>query len=389
MDPIKIAIAGVGNCASSLLQGIEYYRQMPEEMAVGLMHYHLAGCRPYDIQVVAAFDVDVRKVGRPLHEAVFAPPNCTVCFVDELPDYGVTVSIAPVLDGVSPHMKDYPPERTYWVSEKEPVEVAAVLRESGAEILLNYLPVGSEVAARYYAEACLKTGVSLINCMPVFIASDPAWEARFRERGIPIVGDDVKSQLGATILHRTLIKLFRDRGIRLDRTYQINTGGNTDFLNMLNRDRLTSKRISKTEAVQSLMDVPFPPENIHIGPSDYVPWQNDNKVCFLRIEGQGFGGVPMHLELRLSVEDSPNSAGVVIDAIRYCRLARERGEAGALLPVSAYTMKHPPVQMPDDEALHCLERYVREGVPISRLNAAIQEDGNCRGRRGVPARRME
>ncbi len=389
MDPIKIAITGIGNCASSLLQGIEHYRQTPEETAIGLMHYRLAGYRPCDIQVVAAFDVDARKVGKPLHEAAFAPPNCTMTLVEDLPNYGVTVSMGPVLDGVSPHMKDHPLERTFLVAEKEPVDVAAVLDKSGAEILLNYLPVGTEEGTRHYAEACLEVGVSLINCIPVFIASDPAWETRFRERGIPIVGDDVKSQLGATILHRTLVKLCRDRGIELERTYQLNTGGNTDFLNMLNQDRLLSKRVSKTEAVQSQLEIPFAPENIHIGPSDYVPWQKDNKLCFLRIEGQGFGGVSINLELRLSVEDSPNSAGVVIDAIRYCRLARERGEAGALLPVSAYTMKHPPVQMPDEEALHCLEKYVSEGVSISRLNAAIQKDGNRRGRKAVPVPQME
>ncbi|MBI2881415.1 MAG: inositol-3-phosphate synthase [Candidatus Tectomicrobia bacterium] len=377
MEPIKIAIAGVGNCASSLLQGIEYYRQNPKEDLLGLMHHKIAGYGPFDIQPVAAFDVDARKVDKPLHEAAFAPPNCTMRIVDEMPDYGVTVQMGPVLDGIASHMKEYPPERTFVPSDRPPCDVEAALRESGAEILLSYLPVGSEKAVRLYAQCCLNAGVSLVNCVPVFIVSDPEWEKRFRQRGIPVVGDDVKSQVGATIVHRTLTRLFEKRGVKLLRTYQLNTGGNTDFLNMKEHGRLKSKKISKTEAVQSQLKVPLPEENIHIGPSDYVPWQNDNKVCFIRMEGLGFAGVPLHLELRLSVEDSPNSGGVVIDAIRFCKLARIKGDAGALLPVSAYLMKHPPVQMPDGVARDCLDRYLEGEVTLAELNAAIRNGGDC------------
>jgi len=361
VDKIRIAIAGVGNCASSLVQGIEYYRHYEGEIPEGLMHWEMGGYRPGDIEVVAAFDIDKRKVGRPLHEAIFAPPNCTKVFFPDVPPSEVIVQMAPVLDGFSEHMRDYPEERTFVVADEEPCDVVKVLRDSRAEILLNYVPVGSEKAARFYAECCLEAGVSLINCMPVFIASDPEWARRFEERGIPIIGDDVKSQLGATVLHRTLARLFVDRGVELDRTYQLNFGGNTDFLNMLNRSRLTSKKISKTEAVQSQLDVPLPAENIHIGPSDYVPWQNDNKVCYIRMEGRGFGGVPLHLEVRLSVEDSPNSGGVTIDAIRYCKIARERGERGILIPISAYTMKHPPVQLDEKEARRMIEEYLAGG----------------------------
>ncbi len=361
MDKIRIAIAGVGNCASSLVQGIEYYRHYEGEIPEGLMHWEMGGYRPGDIEVVAAFDIDKRKVGRPLHEAIFAPPNCTKVFFPDVPPSEVIVQMAPVLDGFSEHMRDYPEERTFVVADEEPCDVVKVLRDSRAEILLNYVPVGSEKAARFYAECCLEAGVSLINCMPVFIASDPEWARRFEERGIPIIGDDVKSQLGATVLHRTLARLFVDRGVELDRTYQLNFGGNTDFLNMLNRSRLTSKKISKTEAVQSQLDVPLSAENIHIGPSDYVPWQNDNKVCYIRMEGRGFGGVPLHLEVRLSVEDSPNSGGVTIDAIRYCKIARERGERGILIPISAYTMKHPPVQLDEKEARRMIEEYLAGG----------------------------
>ena len=355
--PIKIAIAGIGNCASSLLQGIEYYRNDPSE-DLGLMHRDLGGFGPEDIRVVAAFDIDVRKVDRPLHEAIFAPPNSTKTIWKDVPNLGVTVKMGPVLDGVADHMKEYHPDRTFVPAEADPVDVEAALRESGAEILLNYMPVGSEEAARFYAEAALATGVSFINCMPVFIVSESGFAKRFADAGIPVVGDDVKAQLGATILHRTLAKLFDDRGVKIKRTYQLNTGGNTDFLNMLERSRLHSKKISKTSAVQSQLGQPLEADNIHIGPSDYVPWQDDNKICFLRIEGEGFGGIPLEIEARLSVEDSPNSAGVVIDAIRLCRIARDRGEAGPLYPVSAYFMKHPPIQIPDHCAKQLLEEFV-------------------------------
>ena len=355
--PIKIAIAGIGNCASSLLQGIEYYRNDPSE-DLGLMHRDLGGFGPEDIRVVAAFDIDVRKVDRPLHEAIFAPPNSTKTIWKDVPNLGVTVKMGPVLDGVADHMKEYHPDRTFVPAEADPVDVEAALRESGAEILLNYMPVGSEEAARFYAEAALATGVSFINCMPVFIVSESGFAKRFADAGIPVVGDDVKAQLRATILHRTLAKLFADRGVKIKRTYQLNTGGNNDILNMLERSRFHSKKISKTSAVQSQLDQPLEADNIHIGPSDYVPWQDDNKICFLRIEGEGFGGIPLEIEARLSVEDSPNSAGVVIDAIRLCRIARDRGEAGPHYPVSAYLMKHPPIQISDTAAKQLLEEFV-------------------------------
>jgi len=358
---IKIAIVGVGNCACALLQGIEYYKHHPED-SVGLMHHNFGGYLPGDIEVVAAFDIDSRKVNKPLQEAVFAPPNCTKVFWKYLPDYRVTVQMGEVMDGISEHMCQYPREKTFSVADCPPGNVTEALEESGAEILLNYLPVGSEKATRFYANCCLKAGVSLINCMPAFIASDPLWAKKFEKKGIPIIGDDVKSQVGATIIHRTLARLFNERGVKLERTYQLNTGGNTDFLNMLNRERLISKKISKTESVQSQLDTPLEEDNIHIGPSDYVPWQKDNKICFIRMEGKGFGGVPLELELRLSVEDSPNSGGVTIDTIRYCKIARERGHAGVLIPMAAYAMKHPPVQMADGEARIQIESYIAHSV---------------------------
>jgi myo-inositol-1-phosphate synthase len=359
---IRIAIAGVGNCASSLLQGIEHYRRVPAEQheAWGLMHLEMGGYRPGDVEVVAAFDVDARKVGRPLHEAAFAPPNCTRAITDQVAKSEVVVQMAPPHDGVADHMADWPPERSFRLAHEEPVDVARVLRETGAEILVSYLPVGSQKATQAYAEACLETGVSLVNCIPAFIVSDPQWGERFRRAGIPCAGDDIKSQVGATILHRQLVRLFADRGVKIERTYQLNTGGNTDFLNMLARERLVSKKISKTEAVTSQIPYEIGADNVHIGPSDYVPWQGDNKVCFLRIEGRGFGGAPIEFEARLSVQDSPNSAGIVIDVIRYVKLARERGLAGPLLPISAYTMKHPPVQMRDVDAARQIETSLQE-----------------------------
>ena len=364
MPEIRIAVAGVGNCASALLQGIEYYRTIEGQAAgafiPGLTNPDIGGYLPGDIQVVAAFDIDRRKVGRPLGEAIFAPPNCTAKFVSAMPSGGPVVRMAPVLDGVAPHMRDYPEGQTFLPSDEPPCNVERLLRDTGTEILVNYLPVGSEAATRFYAEACLATGVSLVNCIPVFIASDPTWSERFRRRGIPIVGDDIKSQLGATIVHRALARLFSERGIRVRRTYQLNTGGNTDFLNMLSRQRLQSKKISKTEAVTSVLTHSIAEEDIHIGPSDYVPWQKDNKLCFLRIEGEGFGGLPIEVEVRLSVTDSPNSAGVGIDAIRLCRLGRDMGRSGPLAAPSAYFMKHPPVQLPDDEARRELEEFIAD-----------------------------
>jgi len=362
MEKIRIAIVGVGNCASSLVQGIEYYKGRDPDSAVGLMHWELGGYRPSDVEVVAAFDVDRRKVGRDVAEAIFARPNCTAVFCDEVPKAGVQVRMGRILDGVSEHMLDMAEERTFQVAdalEADASEVVRVLRDSQAEIVLNYLPVGSETAVRFYADCALTAGCALINCMPVFIASDPHWAQRFEAAGLPVVGDDIKAQLGATITHRTLTDLFKRRGVEIERTYQLNTGGNTDFLNMLNRSRLVSKKESKTEAVQSVAAHRIPDENIHIGPSDYVPWQNDNKVCFLRMEGKLFGDVPMNLELRLSVEDSPNSAGVCIDAIRCCKLALERGQGGVLHAPSSAFMKHPARQLPDVEAHRQVEAFIR------------------------------
>ncbi len=361
MAKIRIAVAGVGNCFSSLWQGINYYRKRNAEDAIGLMHWEIGGFRPGDIEVVAAFDVDARKVGKDVSEAIFAPPNCTKTITKDLPPTGVKVEMGKVLDGVSPHMRDYPDDQTFVLSdapEKDKDEVVRILKERGTEVLLNYLPVGSEEAVRFYAECALEAGVGYINNMPVFIASDPEWARRFKEKGLPIVGDDIKSQVGATIVHRVLANLFKKRGVKLERTYQINTGGNTDFLNMLNRARLSSKKKSKTEAVQAVLAEPLPPENIHIGPSDYVPWQKDNKIAFIRMEGKLFGDVPMNIELRLSVEDSPNSAGVAIDSIRCCKIALDRGVGGALLSPSAYFMKHPPQQYPDDEAFRRTEEFI-------------------------------
>ena len=361
MNKIRIALVGIGNCASSLVQGIESYKNTDPGAAVGLMHPWIGGYGPSDIDVVAAFDIDRRKVGRDVAEAIFAEPNCTTVFCSDVPKAGVPVRMGRILDGYSEHMGSYPDERTFLLSdamEADKLEVVHVLRDSRAEVLLNYLPVGSERAARFYAECALEAGVALVNCMPVFIASDPEWARRFEQMNLPIIGDDIKAQLGATIVHRTLTDLFAKRGVRLENTYQLNTGGNTDFLNMLNHRRLVSKKISKTEAVQSVAAERIDNRHIHVGPSDYVAWQNDNKVCFLRMEGKLFGDVPMNLELRLSVEDSPNSAGVAVDAIRCCKVALERGQGGVVHGPSSYFMKHPPSQCTDDEACQATERFI-------------------------------
>lgn len=362
MKKIRLAVVGVGNCASSLVQGIEFYRRHSassgQPQALGLMNYEIGGYRPQDIEIVCAFDIDKRKVGLSVKKAIFQKPNCTKLITNHLPSPSAIVQMGEVLDGVSEHMKDYPEDRTFIRSNTKPVDVVKVLKTSGTEVCINYLPVGSQKAAEFYAEACLQAGVGFVNCMPVFIASNPAWARRFAERGIPVVGDDIKSQVGATIVHRTLARLFEDRGAKIDRTYQLNTGGNTDFLNMLNRARLKSKKISKTESVQSQLVERLESENIHIGPSDYVPWQNDNKVAFIRIEGRGFGNVPLNMEVRLSVEDSPNSAGVAVDAIRCCKIARERKIKGALYSVSAYLMKHPPKQYSDDHAKKLIQEFI-------------------------------
>jgi myo-inositol-1-phosphate synthase len=363
MGKIKIAVVGIGNCASSLLQGIHYYKNRVPEDAVGLMHWDIGGYTPSDIEVVAAFDIDKRKVGKDVHEAIFAKPNCTAVFCPDMPPANVNVSMGCVLDGISEHMKSYEEDYTFVkcdLPESNAGDVIKILKETGAEILLNYLPVGSEKAAQFYAQCALDADVALVNNIPVFIASNPTWVEKFKEKNLPLIGDDIKAQLGATITHRTLTDLFRKRGVKLERTYQLNTGGNTDFLNMLNRDRLSSKKVSKTEAVQSVTAQRLQNRDIHVGPSDYVPWQNDQKICFIRMEGKLFGDVPMNIELRLSVEDSPNSAGVAIDAIRCCKLALNAGIGGILHSPSSYFCKHPPCQVSDDEAFRNVEMFIKE-----------------------------
>lgn len=323
------------------------------------MHPRIGDWGCGDMVVVAAFDVDRRKVGRPLAEAIFAAPNCAARFWDgPVPGGETLVAMGPVADGVAAHMEDYDESMAIRCADATPVDVAAHLRAARVDVLVSFLPVGSDQASGLYAAACLEAGCAMVNCVPSFIASDPQWGERFRAAGLPIVGDDVKSQVGATIIHRALARLIDDRGVQLRHTYQLNTGGNTDFLNMLARDRLGSKKLSKTRAVQSQLDVPLADWQVHIGPSDHVPWQKDNKVCFLRLEGSGFGGQPIEVELRLSVQDSPNSAGVVVDAIRCAALARQRGLGGPLAAVSAWLMKSPPQQMRDSEAMAAVEAFI-------------------------------
>lgn len=362
MSKIKITIVGIGNCASSLIQGIHYYQRKSSDESIGLMHWNIGGYMPGDIEVVAAFDIDKRKIGLDVTEAIFSKPNCTTVFCSDIPPAGVKVQMGRVLGGFSEHMKNYADRYTFVLAdEPEPTEeeIVKILRDSGTEILLNYLPVGSEEATQFYANCALEAGVAFINNIPVFIASNPDWAKRFEEKNLPIIGDDIKSQLGATIVHRILTDLFNKRGVKLERTYQLNTGGNTDFLNMLSRTRLASKKESKTEAVQSVAAKRMKDENIHIGPSDWVAWQKDNKVCFIRMEGKLFGDVPMNLEMRLSVEDSPNSAGVVIDSIRCVKLALDRKQGGVLTAPAAYFCKHPPEQFTDDEAYTMTEAFIQ------------------------------
>ncbi len=373
MKKIKIAIVGIGNCTSSLIQGIEYYKNHDCKEIIGLMHWDISGYKPCDIEVVAAFDIDKRKVGKDISEAIFQLPNCTKAFCKVVPNMGTIVKMGKVMDSFATHMKNYNEKYTFILSDQKEAskdDIVGELKESGAEILLNYLPVGSEKAAKFYAECALSAGLGFINNMPVFIASNPEWAEKFEKKRLPIIGDDIKSQLGATIVHRVLANLFKKRGVKLEKTYQLNTGGNTDFLNMLDRNRLASKRTSKTEAVQSQYDNLLDNENIHIGPSDWVAWQKDNKICFLRMEGKLFGNVPMNLEMRLSVEDSPNSAGVVIDAIRCCKLAIDRGENGVLYGPSSYFMKHPPIQYTDDEAYRRVEEFI-SGTEIREARRKI------------------
>jgi myo-inositol-1-phosphate synthase len=350
---VRIAIVGVGNCASSLVQGLEFYRFAgTDEQVPGLMNVVLGGYHVGDVEVVAAFDVSAEKVGLDLSEAIFAPPNNTHRFA-EMRRTGVTVERGPTLDGIGRYVADSVPESDHPVAD-----VAASLRRSGAEVVVSYLPVGSEEATRWYAERALEAGCAFVNCIPVFIASDDRWRRRFEEARLPIIGDDIKSQVGATIVHRVLTNLFRQRGVRLDRTYQLNFGGNTDFQNMLERERLDSKKVSKTNAVTSQLGTPLPAGQVHVGPSDHVPWLQDRKWCYIRMEGTTFGNVPLNLELKLEVWDSPNSAGVVIDAVRCAKLALDRGIGGALTGPSSYFMKSPPQQFTDDEAERRTRRFI-------------------------------
>jgi len=342
-----------------------------------VMRQKIGGYACAEIEFVAAFDIDRRKVGHALEEAIFAKPNCTRIFQSALPVSNVIVQAGPQLDGVAAHMADYSDDEAFRPTDLAPTDITAALKASGADVLLCYLPVGSEEAVKHYAQACLDAGVALVNCVPVFIASNPEWAKKFTDAGLTIIGDDIKSQVGATIVHRSLARLFADRGVSLQRTYQLNTGGNTDFLNMLERHRLKSKKFSKTESVQSQLDERLDTKNIHIGPSDYVPWQQDNKIAFIRMEGRGFGGAPVEIELRLSVEDSSNSAGVVIDAIRCCKVAQERGVAGPLLGPSAYYMKTPPRQMRDSVARDACNALI-DGVPFDLPETSV-DDKNARG----------
>jgi myo-inositol-1-phosphate synthase len=352
---VRVALVGVGNCANALLQGVEYYRDAdPDQFVPGLMHVDLGGYHVGDIEFTAAFDVTTTKVGKDLADAIWAHPNDTIRFA-EVPPTGIKVSRGMTHDGIGKYLND--------VVDKAPGEtddVVGILRETQTDVVVNYLPVGSESATKWYAEQILEAGCAMVNCMPVFIAREPYWQRRFEERGLPIIGDDIKSQVGATITHRVLTSLFRERGVKVDRTMQLNVGGNSDFLNMLERDRLESKKISKTNAVTSMLDYDIGAKNVHVGPSDYVPWLTDRKWAYIRMEGSSFGDVPLNVELKLEVWDSPNSAGIVIDAVRLAKLALNNGVAGALEGPSAYLMKSPPVQIADDDAHDAVEQFIEE-----------------------------
>ena len=366
-QPIRVAIVGVGNCASSLVQGVHHYRDTePGQTVPGLMHVMLGRYHVGDVEFVAAFDVDAKKVGRDLAEAIVAPPNNTIVFAD-VPPLGIEVQRGPTLDGLGHYYREIIEE-----SPEEPVDVAQVLRDTRADVVIVYLPVGSEEAARWYAEQALAAGVAVVNCLPVFIASDPQWAQRFADAGVPIIGDDIKSQVGATITHRMLTKLFEDRGVTVDRTYQLNFGGNMDFMNMLERERLESKKISKTQSVASQLSYELPKDAIHIGPSDHVPWLEDRKWAYIRLEGRAFGDVPLVAELKLEVWDSPNSAGVVIDALRVAKIALDRGLGGPILSASGYFMKSPPVQYRDEVARRMVEEFV--AGPVDEVELAIELD---------------
>ena len=353
MGKINVAIIGVGNCASSLVQGVHYYKKAKEdEFVPGLMHVNLGGYHISDINFVAAFDIDTNKVGKDLAEAIFISPNNTLKFCD-VPNAGVKVARGMTHDGLGKYLSQ--------IITKAPgttADIVSILKETKTDVAINFLPVGSEEATKWYMEQILAAGCGLINCIPVFIAREPYWYNRFAEAGLPIIGDDIKSQVGATITHRVLTRLFRDRGVRLERTYQLNFGGNTDFYNMLERERLESKKVSKTNAVSSQLDYELDPSDIHVGPSDYVPWLTDRKFCYIKMEGRTFGDVPLNLELKMEVWDSPNSAGVVIDAVRCCKLALDRGLAGAIVAPCTYFMKSPPIQCSDDDARRRVEEFI-------------------------------
>ena len=352
---IRVGIVGVGNCASSFVQGLTYYRNAKSNEPVpGLMNADVGGYHISDIEVSSAFDVNANKVGLDLADAIWAKPNNTHRF-SLVAETGVVVHRGPVMDGIGHYLSDDVP-----IAETAPADVTAILTKSRTEVLVSYLPVGSQKATEWYAERAIEAGCAFVNCIPVFIASDPLWQRRFEQAGLPVIGDDIKSQVGATILHRVLANLLRERGVRLDRTYQLNFGGNTDFKNMLERERLTSKKISKTRAVTSQFDVPLEADNVHVGPSDHVPWLTDRKLAYIRLEGTTFGGVPLSAELKLEVWDSPNSAGVVIDAVRCARLAMDRGLAGALIGPSSYFMKSPPQQFTDDEARRRTRAFIED-----------------------------
>ena len=367
MGNINVAIIGVGNCASSLIQGVYYYKKAKEtEFVPGLMHVSLGGYHVSDINFVAAFDIDKNKVGRDLAQAIFTSPNNTFKFC-EVPTTGVKIQRGMTHDGLGKYLSQ--------IIQKAPgptADMVKILKETQTDVVLNYLPVGSEMATKWYVEQILEAGCGLVNCIPVFIAREKYWQNRFAARGLPVIGDDIKSQVGATIAHRVLTRLFRERGVRLERTYQLNFGGNTDFYNMLERSRLESKKISKTDAVTSQLDYKLEPGDIHVGPSDYVPWLADRKFCHIRMEGRTFGDVPLNLELKLEVWDSPNSAGVVIDAIRCCKLALERGLSGTLVAPASYFMKSPPIQYSDDEARRLVEEYIagenKATLPVSEIS---------------------
>src|SRR5213593_2473546 len=366
-DCVRVALVGVGNCANSLLQGVEYYKDSPDDQFVpGLMHVNLGGYHIRDIEFTAAFDVTTDKVGKDLSEAIWAHPNDTIKFA-EVPKTGIKVSRGMTHDGLGKYIS-----QVVTKAPGETADVVGILRDTKTDVVVNYLPVGSEAATKWYTEQILDAGCAMVNCMPVFIAREAYWQRRFEERGLPIIGDDIKSQVGATITHRVLTSLFRERGVKLDKTMQLNVGGNSDFLNMLERERLESKKISKTNAVTSMLDYDIGAKNVHVGPSDYVPWLTDRKWAYIRMEGTSFGDVPLNVELKLEVWDSPNSAGIVIDAVRLAKLALDNGVGGALEGPSAYLMKSPPKQLPDDEARDAVESFIKKYGRKKALTAAAK-----------------